>query len=742
MRSFATSRDHLLAELERVDFLLQGHVARARHLNAADDRFQGLCITEQEVDRLLARPAGLPSWAAPEDPPDGPRDPPDGGEALSSARLRERLAELSGLVEAEARAAASRGVRSRLNDLTELFALEALDRDALLVCVAPEVDLRYERLFAYLQDDVTKRRPSVDLVLNLLVSSLDEKLTALERFRPEAPLIDHELVALFDDPHHHAPPLLGKFVKVDDRVVSYLLDGDGMDARVRAFARISEPRSPLAELSLPADVRRRLASLASSEEVRSKGLLLYLQGPQGSGRGTAAEGLSQALGRKLLALDIGALLGRDADGADDVTTGVRRAVREAAFQGAAMLLKGFDALLADGSEAVTATVLHDLQRWPLVALLSGEVPWVPATEHGSPALRLHLSAPDAPERLALWKTSLDGRASEVDEAALTELASKFRLRAGQIRTAAAAARNLARSRSPHRQHVTVDDLEEASRLQFTRGLSKLARRVEARRTWTDIVLPQDRRDLLQEICNNVRYRTRVYGEWGFGRKLSLGKGLNVLFSGPSGTGKTMAAEILAGELGLTLYKIDLSTVVSKYIGETEKNLSRVFAEAESSNAILLFDEADALFGKRTAVRDAHDRHANVEVSYLLQRMEEYEGVVILATNLRKNMDDAFIRRIRFTVSFPLPDEENRRLIWEKIWPSETPLSGDLDAAELARRIELPGGNIRNIAVSAAFLAAEMRQTISRAHVLQAAESEYRKVGKMLAGVNGRALVSR
>ena len=203
--------------------------------------------------------------------------------------------------------------------------------------------------------------------------------------------------------------------------------------------------------------------------------------------------------------------------------------------------------------------------------------------------------------------------------------------------------------------MTAADLHAACRLQSNRKLAALARKITPHYTWDDIVLPADRLRQLREICNQVKYRARVYDEWGFDRKLSLGKGLNVLFAGPSGTGKTMAAEIMAGELGLDLYKIDLSTVVSKYIGETEKNLARIFDEAETTNAILFFDEADALFGKRSEVRDAHDRYANIEISYLLQRMEEYDGIVILATNLRKNMDEAFVRRMHFTVEFPFPD---------------------------------------------------------------------------------------
>ncbi len=235
---------------------------------------------------------------------------------------------------------------------------------------------------------------------------------------------------------------------------------------------------------------------------------------------------------------------------------------------------------------------------------------------------------------------------------------------------------------------------------------------------------------LRDVCASEKYRQVVYATWGFDQRLTLGKGLNTLFCGSSGTGKTMAAGILAGELGLDLYKIDLSIVVSKYIGETEKQLSQVFREARSSNAILFFDEADALFGKRSEVKDAHDRYANVEVAYLLQKMEEYEGIVILATNFRKNMDDAFTRRMHHIVEFPFPDAEYRERIWKGIIPAGAPLAGDVDFGFLARQFELAGGNIRNVAVAAAFLAAEEGCPICMEHFIVATARELQKTGKL------------
>jgi len=377
-------------------------------------------------------------------------------------------------------------------------------------------------------------------------------------------------------------------------------------------------------------------------------------------------------------------------------------------------------------------LLRGLEEQPGLAILGGNSPWEPADVfRARPFVRVEFPRPAYHERIALWQAALEGTTPEGGEDELLALASKFRFSGGQIRDAAATARNLALWRGPDGDRVTTADLNTACRLQSNRKLEALARKITPHYAWGDIVLPADRLRQLREICNQVKYRARVYDEWGFDRKLSLGKGLNVLFTGPSGTGKTMAAEIMAGELGLDLYKIDLSTVVSKYIGETEKNLARVFEEAETSNAILFFDEADALFGKRSEVRDSHDRYANIETSYLLQRMEEYDGMAILATNLHKNMDEAFVRRMHFTVEFPFPDALNRERIWEKIWPAETPRDPGLDLDFMARRFEITGGSIRNIALAAAFLAADDGQVVNMGHLIRGTQREYRKMGKVV-----------
>ena len=288
----------------------------------------------------------------------------------------------------------------------------------------------------------------------------------------------------------------------------------------------------------------------------------------------------------------------------------------------------------------------------------------------------------------------------------------------------------------------MPDIYEACRLQSNQKLGSLSRKITPGYSWPDIVLPRNRLQQLRDICHYVEYRDQVFGEWGFGRKCSYGNGVSALFAGPSGTGKTMAAEIIAGELSLDLYKIDLSTVVSKFIGETEKNLSRIFTEAETSNAILFFDEADALFGKRSEVKDSHDRYANIEVGYLLQRIEEYDGVVILASNFRKNIDEAFVRRLQFVIEFPFPNKAERRRIWDVVWPREAPKDPGIDFDVLAERYEITGGNIRNIALASAFLAAEDGRVVNMEHLFTATQRELQKMGKIVADGAFDPLVER
>ena len=685
----------LVPALERLDALLGRAIAAAQGaygVEAGSDAYRGLYVGDEEVQRLLARSPGSPVLAGVVDRP------------------------LVDVVDGE----------SPLAGLQRTFGLSPFDLDVLVVALAPELDLRYERLYAYLQDDVTRRRPSVDLILNLLCRSAEDKLARRRHVTPDAPLVRHRLVQLLPDPGQPEPPLLAHHVKLDEQVVRLLLGAAGLDGRLVGFCRLAHPPDSLDDLPLAGELKRSLSALAAGVG-SSRPLRLYLHGPPGSGRRWVAEALSGRLGLPLLTVD----LRRAPEGELDVGL----VLREARLHGAALFLEALDSL-DGGDHRQLARLLDAAAAHPGVTVLSGLSP-LPALSTAVPTpappdlVSVALPVPDASHRRALWSAASAAAGLTIPPEDLGDLAGRFRLTPGRIEAAVASARAEAvRRRGTPAADATAADLFAAARAQSDQGLAALARKVTPHHRWEDLVLPADRLQQLRDICDHVRHRSVVYEEWGFDRRLSLGKGLSILFAGPSGTGKTMAAEVVAGQLGLDLYKIDLSTIVSKYIGETEKHLSRVFAEAENANAILFFDEADALFGRRSEVRDSHDRYANLEISYLLQKMEEYQGAVILATNLHKNMDEAFVRRMHFTVEFPLPGEQDRLRIWQAIWPPATPRGPDLDLALMARRFDLAGGHIRNIAVAAAFLAAADGGAVRMDHVLQATRREYHKLGKV------------
>jgi SpoVK/Ycf46/Vps4 family AAA+-type ATPase len=709
---YTTSLQHLLAELERIDLLIQAQVFRARQLQTGDDQFRGLYLSEQEVDTLLAQPNGLPCWATAAAAP--PIDEIQAAWERLAAEILQRKT-----------ASRSRGITLRLEELAQRLELTPLDVDILLICLAPELDLRYERLYAYLQDDVTRKRASVDLVLNLLCNSLEAKIAARQRFDLRAPLLAWQVVQLFDDPAQQRSSLLAQYLKADRGVVDYLLGNDQVDTRLRAFVRQADAGPALEEPSLPLELTERLGQLVVGQAPEEP-LILYLQGPDGVGKQATAATLCRHRNLQLLVVEGQRLVNASEP---DFPPLLDVLLREARLQGAAVYWDGFDALLSDSDPAKLERVMSVLAPPPGLTFLTGNTPWEPDPRCWPGFFRIEFPLPDYGQRLHLWTQALAHEAEVDSRREIADLANQFRFSGGQILAAVATARHLARWRDSQIQTITMKDLYAACRRQSNQRLEALAHKVTPHYTWGDIVLPPDRLEQLRDICNRVKHRALVYDHWGFNNKLALGKGLNVLFSGPSGTGKTMAAEVIAGELGLDLYKLDLASIVSKYIGETEKNLAQIFTEAETSNAILFFDEADALFGKRSEVKDAHDRYANIEISYLLQRMEAYEGVVILATNLRRNMDDAFVRRLAFAVTFPFPEEEDRLRIWKGVWPHQTPRADDLDLPFMARQFKLTGGNIKNIALAAAFLAAEEGGSIMMRHLIGATRRELQKMGK-------------
>jgi len=674
---------------------------------AASDPYRGLYVNQAEAERLLARRPGTPPFAAEADatPPGADLDQPVPGLAW----------------------------------LGQAFALTPFDLAVIVIALAPEIDLRYERLYAYLQDDVTRKRPTVDLALNLLCTSAEARLGRFAHFAPDAPLLGSDLLHLVPDPNQVRPPLLAHYLKLDEQILHLLLGQDSLDARLAPFSRLVDPGVSLEDLPLSPEVKQALAVLAVQARTGCDPLRLYFQGPRGAGKRRTAEALAGEIAARLLAVDLPRALGVGTD----FERVLKRLFREAWLHGAVLYLDGLDALRGEDRAADYQRLLTELAQDAGITILAGTEPWVGSSRDPTGVLSISFPIPDAGQRRAHWEWTLAELGIRLDGADLEELAGRFRLTPGQIAEAALTARNSARWPAASRPsgpspaeadgQPTVRHLFAAARAQSGHGLASLAHKIEPVATWDDIVLPDDALAQLRELCQRTARGPQVLGAWGFGRRLSRGKGSNALFAGSSGTGKTMAAEIVAGELGLDLYMIDLAGVVSKWIGETEKNLDRIFRAAEDANAILFFDEADALFGKRSEVRDSHDRYANLEISYLLQKIEQYDGVAILATNLRQHLDEAFVRRLAFTVAFPFPDEVDRRRIWARVWPSEVPLAGDVDLDFLARQFKLSGGNIKNVALAAAFLAAGEAVPVAMRHLLHAVRREYQKMGKVLSG---------
>ncbi|WP_437295414.1 ATP-binding protein [Sorangium sp. So ce426] len=707
---FASSLEHLRAELDRIALLLRIAVARPAPPGGGA---RGPALSpEEELFALLDRGV-RPGSAAP------PHLTPALAEAEAAADAM--AADIARRCEESAR----RGVPLRLAELAERFALSRLDIDLLLLALLAELDRDAARLLALVDPD-GGGQATAGAAVECLGPALEARLAARARLSPRAPLLRHELVHLRADPSAPRASLLAHAVVVDERIAAYLHGDDQLDARLAPHARLDEPRARLDDLLLPAALKEGLARFVTAQG-GAGGPIVYLQGPYGAGKRATAEALCRLLGARLVAVDCAGLL---AAGEPDLARAARLAAREARLAGAALHLVAADAALDEARPAARAALLATIAAHDGPVFLSGDAPFEPAGAlRGRAFVRAELPRPGAAEQAELWSRALgERRAPDVDLEALT---GAFRLTGGQIRDAADAARSLARLRGAADGPVSMADVTAACRLRHGRKLAALARRIPPQFGWDDLVLPPDRKAALREVCLQLKHRSRVLGAWGFERKLGPGRPLSALFSGPPGTGKTMAAGVIAGELGVELFHIDLSRVVSKYIGETEKHLAELFADAEAANAALFFDEADALFGKRTEVRDAHDRYANQETSYLLQRVDAYEGVVLLATNLVKNVDEAFVRRLGFVIEFPAPGPAERLKIWQKIWPAEAPLAPDVDLAFLADRIDLSGGYIRNVALAASFLAAEEGAPIGMRHLVHAARREYQKMGKVV-----------
>jgi ATPase family associated with various cellular activities (AAA) len=584
-------------------------------------------------------------------------------------------------------------VDARLAAAASLLGLDALETAVLALCAAPELGPHYGRLYAYLHDDVTRKLASPRLVARLLAGVSASQSDVLACFDERAPLRRLGALRLVED--QSPTPLAERGVMVADRFAAFLLGGR-LDERSRD--------GRLRRQELPDFDPGRPAALEELRALRAAGgaLPIVVAGPDASAL------LSVALGRPLLLVDA-------ADADDPVR--MRDAELAAALEDRALCFDGLESLEPSDRRRIQRALAAREER-VLICAASREAAIALGDQT---AFVVEAPFPSFAERREVW-----GALARSDE--VGDVSAKFRLSAGQIAEAAEVARLAAAARGD--SAPLPADLDLGARQASSTRLGELATRLQPAFGWDDLVLPERQREVLASVSAYLRHRDLVLSGWGYERTVARAQGLKVLFAGESGTGKTMAGQVLARDLGLELFRIDLATVVSKYIGETEKSLDRIFAAADGSNAILFFDEADALFGKRSEVRDSHDRYANIEVAYLLQKMESYEGAVILATNLRQNIDEAFLRRLDFVIDFPFPEPADRERIWRLVLPDSAPLADDIDVAFLASRFKLAGGSIRNASLAAAFLAAEDGRSIEMSHLVRGVALEYGKLGRL------------
>lgn len=708
--------DHLADQLQVVLCMIKRHLAlRGHRLLQADGKANDLYVSLNEATAVLSgtttlatetllRKLGWPSVHSVEE---------DLGALFR--RIERRCLDTESL---------SDPPRLPLQLLRTRFHLSERQLRLILCAAAPLLRVDIARIYTFAWGDFATKQPTVGFLTELASDRHTDPLEMLSEFGPESPLIQNRLLLTHDvTTWGHPTPLLHRGVSVPDRIVSWIISDSAELANRDTHWQDSKPTQRPEDLVLAPQVREQVEAgwlAARTNEHTSPRLILI--GPRGVGRRTLWSCLTQSSGQGLLVVDLLRLPTEE----PLFESALRDISCEAALRGCAMLWRA-DEFLETESERLLrlAGTLRRVAtdfRGPLAVTAPRAAPWLRRALEPMRAIEFPL--PAVREQAAIWRRSLAEVGAERGLAG--NMVQRFHLAPGVILSAVRKAESQKRD-TPLR----VEDLCTTIRYQTDHQLSQLAEPFSTTLTWDDMVLPAETLEQIQEIIAHARLREKVFDRWGFRRKVSYGRGLSCLFFGPPGTGKTMMAAILAHTLGREMYRVDLSRVASKWIGETEKNLARVFQEAEQAQVILLFDEADSLFSKRTEVKSSNDRFANMEINYLLQRMESFDGMTILTTNFESSIDEAFRRRLRFRIQFPLPDWQQRAQLWAAMLPMEATVEADIPFEELGQRFEMSGGNIKNAVLKAAFFAAHAGTPITYDLLQLGAVQELQEMGRLV-----------
>jgi SpoVK/Ycf46/Vps4 family AAA+-type ATPase len=700
---------YLQIELERLRLILQRRIIwlRANWKHDPLQQYQGMVISDTHVDWLLSAK-------------DLKAEERFYNEDKSCSQITLSITNLEKKCKEFKQAMLRTGQSPALTVLSDIFGLSAFETDTLLLCLAPELDPAFERLYAYIQDDLTKKYATPHLALTLF--ERPDMHFGFTCFLPNAPLRYFRMVVL-ETTQQQGCVTFAHPLSIDEQTCHYICGKSYISEQVQEVLHSASSIIPplVNNHKITDTIEQQVHSILRNGKLPCINLI----GLPDNGQKSLAGELCKNLGYQLLEINI------DKIPADLVKQKelIRLLEREALLLRFAYYINISDT----DSEKDNVKILNNIiENIYTLIIIDSKDRWQTRRE----SLTVHVPEINSPERKNIWQSALSTISAAGSENILEEIVQQFEFGPEAIASVITSAKMQAKKPAKSNKHQITDEQLWNLCSDYTAGsMDELARQITTSYTWDDIVLPADIKKQLQELSNQVMNRSTVYDKWGFSKYLIRGKGITALFSGQSGTGKTMAAEILSNQGNsdstrvFKLYRIDLASIVSKFIGETEKNLKKVFDVAERSGVILFFDEADALFGKRTEIKDSHDRYANLEINYLLQRMEDYKGLAILATNNKNYLDNAFTRRLRFIIDFPFPDTTIRKQIWQKIFPEKVPLNG-IDYDALAR-LEISGGSIKNIAVNTAFLAAGVNKPVSMPLIMHAARREYAKINKMI-----------
>ncbi len=688
------NHDEYLSDLvKQVELLLVYFLECAPPPQQHLDKFKGLVITKNQVEDVFQNNQNI-------------NQNRDG--------VRREFSKAEFFIQSRLQGSVNEGQFFAFEYIKSVFKLTELESFFLVLSMLPIIDNKYEKVFAYLQDDITQKRAGYELALRLYYFVDD--VSDIEDFYEVRASLEEKMSALC---------FLKDTTDIDPRLLSFIMSNGKQEINIKGvycYASMNDQPLPVMD-----DIAQRIASVVKGSQ-SNRTMYFYLNGPQNIGKKTQVKRFSEIMNISVIMIDITQIEFKTEKLFYDI---IITACREAVINQGAICFYNFDELFSAQNENAKYIdmILEAAEKFSSVIFILSKSPMQnrDVTEQFL-WIDVPVRYPDKEESIILWDICLESIPLD-EEIKSFEIANKFTFTPGQImNTGKEAQKQLLWSQSPM---LTRKELYSCAYNQVVHDLNRQATLIYAKYTWDELILAKEQKEMLQNACDQIKYKHIVYDKWGFKKRLAYGRGVSMLFAGPPGTGKTMAAQVVANELNIEIYKVDLSQIVSKYIGETEKNLSDLFNEAKKSNVILFFDETDALLGKRTEVKDSHDKNANLETSYLLQKMEEYDGITVMSTNYLENIDSAFFRRISYVIHFPFPDVQSRKRIWQTIFPKQMPISKDIDFDYLAQQFEIAGGNIKNIAVTSAFLAAKSSKKLEMKHIIQAIKYELTKQGKTL-----------